>query len=289
MLTQGERPEELRRGARVAARTGGRRPRRRRGRQRLGAERAAGRRPRRRAATDDVGIPAGRNSGVPHVARRAAVLPRRRREPGATPDALARVAREVRGRPAPGARAAARRPAPSAAPSRATGCRGCASATARAAATSRTCGRARWRSRGASFEAVGGWPAAFRFVHEGVDLGWRVMDAGYRVHYAGDVAALHPPYAPAAATSTTTTSAPATASGSPAGTSRGRWASSTPGRSLLRTVPRLDSGAKRRAALRGYRDGARGPYPGRQAAERADARAHDAARAAPGLLSTVRA
>jgi len=31
---------------------------------------------------------------------------------------------------------------------------------------------------------------------------------------------------------------------------------------VLRTVPRLDSGAKRRAALRGYRDGARGPYPG---------------------------
>ena len=26
--------------------------------------------------------------------------------------------------------------------------------------------------------AVGGWPAPFRFVHEGVDLGWRVLDAG---------------------------------------------------------------------------------------------------------------
>jgi GT2 family glycosyltransferase len=42
------------------------------------------------------------------------------------------------------------------------------------------------------FEAVGGWPEAFRFVHEGVDLAWRVLDAGYRVHYAGDVVALHP-------------------------------------------------------------------------------------------------
>jgi len=42
------------------------------------------------------------------------------------------------------------------------------------------------------FEAVGGWPAAFRFVHEGVDLGWRVMDAGYDIHYAGDIAVLHP-------------------------------------------------------------------------------------------------
>jgi GT2 family glycosyltransferase len=47
------------------------------------------------------------------------------------------------------------------------------------------------------FDQVGGWPAAFRFAHEGVDLAWRVMDAGYRVHYAGDVVALHAAYAPA--------------------------------------------------------------------------------------------
>ena len=46
--------------------------------------------------------------------------------------------------------------------------------------------------RRAVFEAVGGWPEAFRFVHEGVDLAWRVLDAGHRVHYAGDVVALHP-------------------------------------------------------------------------------------------------
>jgi GT2 family glycosyltransferase len=46
--------------------------------------------------------------------------------------------------------------------------------------------------RRAAFDAVGGWPAEFRFVHEGVDLGWRVMDAGYDIHYAGDIAALHP-------------------------------------------------------------------------------------------------
>jgi GT2 family glycosyltransferase len=42
------------------------------------------------------------------------------------------------------------------------------------------------------FDEVGGWPGEFRFVHEGVDLAWRVMDAGYRVHYAADLAALHP-------------------------------------------------------------------------------------------------
>ena len=42
------------------------------------------------------------------------------------------------------------------------------------------------------FERVGGWPAEFRYAHEGIDLAWRVMDAGYRVLYAGDVAVLHP-------------------------------------------------------------------------------------------------
>ena len=42
------------------------------------------------------------------------------------------------------------------------------------------------------FEAVGGWPADFRFVHEGIDLAWRVMDAGWRVAYAGEIVALHP-------------------------------------------------------------------------------------------------
>jgi GT2 family glycosyltransferase len=44
----------------------------------------------------------------------------------------------------------------------------------------------------AVFELAGGWPEEFRFVHEGVDLAWRVIDAGYRVHYAGDVVVLHP-------------------------------------------------------------------------------------------------
>jgi GT2 family glycosyltransferase len=113
------------------------------------------------------------------------------------------------------------------------------------------------------FDEVGEWPAAFRFVHEGVDLGWRVMDAGYRVHYAGDVAALHPPYAPARNEYDHYFGA------------RNRvWLARQylpwplgllyAGSFLLRTVPRLDSGAKRRAALRGYRDGARGPYPGRR-------------------------
>ena len=42
------------------------------------------------------------------------------------------------------------------------------------------------------FDEVGGWPGQFRIVHEGIDLAWRVMDAGYRVEYAGDIAVRHP-------------------------------------------------------------------------------------------------
>jgi GT2 family glycosyltransferase len=46
------------------------------------------------------------------------------------------------------------------------------------------------------FSEAGGWPDAFRYVHEGIDLAWRVMDAGYRVEYAGDIAVRHPEPAP---------------------------------------------------------------------------------------------
>ena len=48
------------------------------------------------------------------------------------------------------------------------------------------------------FDEVGGWPADFWAVHEGVDLAWRVIDAGYRVHYAADLPAVHPRPAPVA-------------------------------------------------------------------------------------------
>lgn len=48
------------------------------------------------------------------------------------------------------------------------------------------------------FERVGGWPEEFRFVHEGVDLAWRVLDAGHRVRYAAERSVTHPPRGPAA-------------------------------------------------------------------------------------------
>ena len=95
-------------------------------------------------------------------------------------------------------------------------------------------------------------------MHEGIDLAWRVMDAGYRVAYAGEIVALHP-----------------SPTGAPHGYSfyygaRNRvWlarrhlplplASLYVANFALRSLPRLRSRAHAREALRGYRDGLRGP------------------------------
>ena len=106
-------------------------------------------------------------------------------------------------------------------------------------------------------------------MHEGVDLGWRVMDAGHRV--------------PTRATSSRCTPSP---TGTPHGYSfyygaRNRvWLARRHlplplavalrrRTSSLRTLPRLRSRADARDALRGYRDGLRGPARRAQAAERA--------------------
>ncbi|MDQ3741074.1 MAG: glycosyltransferase [Actinomycetota bacterium] len=112
----------------------------------------------------------------------------------------------------------------------------------------------------ALFEAVGGWPADFRFVHEGVDLAWRVMEAGHRVHYAGDLSVLHPPPPP-----NPTRHAYSTYYGA-----RNRvWLAKRhlplplgavyAASFLLRALPRMRSARERRALLRGYRDGVRDP------------------------------
>jgi len=46
--------------------------------------------------------------------------------------------------------------------------------------------------RRAVFERTGGWPEPFFYAHEGIELAWRVWDAGAVVRYAGDLAVEHP-------------------------------------------------------------------------------------------------
>lgn len=115
------------------------------------------------------------------------------------------------------------------------------------------------------FDEVGGWPGEFRFVHEGVDLAWRVMDAGYRVHYAADLAALHPQPVPGAVRHGYSLWYSA----------RNRvWLARRylpfPLGALyvstfaLRTLPRLRSLGDVRIALHGYIAGMRGPCGGRR-------------------------
>ena len=111
----------------------------------------------------------------------------------------------------------------------------------------------------AVFERVGGWPAEFRYAHEGIDLAWRVLDTGKRVLYAGDIAATHPVYA----------TAPHDYSAYHGARNRvwlARRHLPLPVAVLyvlsfaLRTLPLLyRSRSKLRAAARGYRDGLRGP------------------------------
>jgi GT2 family glycosyltransferase len=113
-------------------------------------------------------------------------------------------------------------------------------------------------ARRSVFEAVGGWPAPFRFVHEGIDLGWRVMDAGSRVFYAGGIVALHP-----------VTGLPPHGYSYYFGARNRVWLARrhlpAPLAVLyvtnfaLRSLPRYRTGQARREALRGYRDGLRQP------------------------------
>jgi GT2 family glycosyltransferase len=109
------------------------------------------------------------------------------------------------------------------------------------------------------FDEVGGWPEEFRIIHEGIDLAWRVMDAGYRVHYAGEIVVTHP------------SPGPATGRHEYSFTEGAKNRVYVARRNLplplgvlyvagfvLRTLPGLRSRAALRAAWRGYREGMRG-------------------------------
>jgi GT2 family glycosyltransferase len=137
---------------------------------------------------EPVGIPAGRNAGVPHV-RGETLFFLDDDASLAEPDALARVAEALQ--PDVGALQLRVDPLGGGRPLREWVPRLRAGDPRRSSDVT-----ALWEGAVAMprhvFEAVGGWPGEFMYVHEGVDLAWRVMDAGYRVRYAGDVAVLHP-------------------------------------------------------------------------------------------------
>jgi GT2 family glycosyltransferase len=212
------------------------------------------------ALARDDGIPAGRNAGVPHV-RGELLFFLDDDARIAAPDALARVAAELAADPELALVQLRPEPRDGGPRSRDWVPRLRVGDPARSSEIT-----AVWEGavgvRRAVFEQVGGWPADFRFVHEGVDLGWRIMDAGYRMRYAGDIVVLHP---------------------SPAGTAHGYsyyfgarnrvWLAR---RHLplplgviyvtafaLRTAPRLKSWRAVQESARGYRDGMRGPSGGR--------------------------
>lgn len=47
------------------------------------------------------------------------------------------------------------------------------------------------------FDRIGGWPSRFFYAHEGIELAWRVWEAGAVAWYAGDIVVHHPANDPA--------------------------------------------------------------------------------------------
>lgn len=203
---------------------------------------------------ENVGIPGGRNAGVPAV--RGDLLFFLDDDASlAAPDALARVARAFADDPRLGLLQLRVDPLGPGMPPREWVPRLRVGGRTRSGEVTAVWEGAVAARRGV-FEAVGGWPAEFRFVHEGVDLAWRVMDAGYRVRYAGDIAARHPAVKEAPRHYSVYFGA------------RNRvWlarrhlplplAVAYVGGFVLRTLPRLRARPASADALRGYRDGLR--------------------------------
>lgn len=147
------------------------------------------------ALPENVGIPAGRNAGVPLVEGDLlffldddAALP--------TPDLLARFARAFETRPRLGL-VQPRVVDPTGLPS-----------PRRWVPRLRVGDPARsspafalWEGavalRREAFEAAGGWPAPFFYAHEGIELAWRVWDSGYEAWYLADLVVHHPVIDPA--------------------------------------------------------------------------------------------
>lgn len=48
-----------------------------------------------------------------------------------------------------------------------------------------------------AFDEAGGWPGHFFYGHEGIELAWRLVDAGWRIRYEPDIVVHHPATDPA--------------------------------------------------------------------------------------------
>ncbi|HYH26938.1 MAG TPA: glycosyltransferase [Blastococcus sp.] len=139
---------------------------------------------------ENVGIPAGRNAGVPHVGGDLllfldddACLPE--------PDFLAEAARRFAADPGLGLLQPRVDAVGGGAPPRRWTPRIRVGDRRRSSAAFSV-----WEgvvvTRRAVFHLAEGWPAPFFYAHEGIELAWRVWDVGYEVRYAGDLAAAHP-------------------------------------------------------------------------------------------------
>lgn len=142
----------------------------------------------------NLGIPAGRSAGVPHVAGELLLFLDDDARP-ARPDLLAEIAVRFRDDPRlgllqprvvdPAGLPAPRRWVPRL-------------RVGDPARSSDVC--AVWEglvvARRSAYDAAGGWPDEFFYGHEGIDLAWGVWDAGAVVRYAGDLVVHHPAVAP---------------------------------------------------------------------------------------------
>jgi len=142
------------------------------------------------ALTENVGIPAGRNAGVPQVRGDLLFF----LDDDATvpdPDFLAEAARRFAADPGlgllqPRVDVAGGGTAPQRWTPRVR------AGDPRRSSTAFSVWEGAVVARRAAFEAADGWPGPFFYAHEGIELAWRTWDAGWSVRYAGDLAACHP-------------------------------------------------------------------------------------------------
>lgn len=142
------------------------------------------------ALPENVGIPAGRNAGVPHVAGGILFF---LDDDAELPDShfLERMAALLSARPEIGLiQPRVLDPTGEIAPGRWVPRLRVGNPATPSAATSL------WEGatviRRSVFDLCGGWPEEFFYAHEGIDLVWRVWDTGFIPWYAGDINVYHP-------------------------------------------------------------------------------------------------